>query len=146
MSIVVGSKNYTETTELRVVVEIRRFKNHPIFFKGAFIGGSMIEEVLILNPDDKCKWLCIPTTGMLKLPTNKWCSDFVAAYRPDSNTNMLTVVDLPREIDQGEVVWRGLVEESRVNILINLFKVDLFVKELAHGRRRTQGYGGNNGD
>lgn len=146
MSIVVGLKNYTETTELRVVIEIRKFKKRPIFFKNAFIGGSMIEEVLILNPDDKERWLCIPTTGMKKLPTDKWCSDFVAAYRPDSSTNMLTVIDLPREIDQGEVVWRGLVEESRINILINLFKVDLFVKELAHGRRRTQGYGRNNGD
>lgn len=146
MSIVVGSKNYTETTELRVVVEIRRFKNHPIFFKGAFIGGSMIEEVLILNPDDKCKWLCIPTTGMKKLPTKKWCSDFVDAYRLDSNTNTATIINLPREIDPGKVVWRGLVEESRINSLIELFAVDQFIKELTHGRRRTQGYGRNNGD
>lgn len=126
-----------ETTKSRVVVEIRRFSIRPVYFRDRFVGGEMIKEVLILNPDDPDKWFCVKA-DMKKLPTEKWCKEYVHRNIPRSKT----IIFRPREIDQGEIVWRGLVGKKRIDMLLELFKEE---EEKRVSERKIQNYGRNNG-
>ena len=125
-----------ETTESRVIVEIRKFPTRPIYFKERFLGGVMAKEVLILNPDDPDKWFCV-VADMKKLPTKDWCGTYFAQYYYRTAT-----LTLPRD-DRGVVVWRGLVAKDRITLLLSLFKEK---ERKGQVKRKIQNYGGNNGD
>lgn len=112
-----------ETTKSkRVIVEIRRFSDRPVYFKSNFVGGSMVKDVLILNPDapEDEEWLCINASTLKKLPTNSWCKEIADSAITDRT--IYTKIKHPRVLDQGVIVWRGFIGASRVNLLMKIFE------------------------
>lgn len=125
-----------ETTKSkRVIVEIRRFSIRPVYFKSNFVGGSMVKDVLILNPDatEDEEWLCINASTLKKLPTNSWCEEM--ADRAKNSPTIYTKIKHPRISDQGVVVWRGLIGVSRVNLLMKIFETKEENEEARYTKR-----------
>lgn len=127
-----------ETTKSkRVIVEIRRFSDRPVYFKSNFVGGSMVKDVLILNPDatEDEEWLCINASTLKKLPTNFWCKKIADSAK--TNQTIYTKIKHPRVLDQGVVVWRGLIGASRVDLLMKIFEVGEEEKKEARYTKRA---------